>query len=210
MRTRVLLLRHAESADPSVFHGAESDIGLSKRGEWQARAIAAHLATQGLQAVVSSAMRRAIDTATPLAEACGLTLQVEAQLHERRVGALGGTPTGRPDGPWMETARRWIAGDTSFSLGGAESFDEMRARIVPAWERIALRHAGKTYAVVAHGAVIKALLLSILPGRSAAEWLSLGPIQNVAITELTRSATGVWEALRLNDRVIGEPGPTGP
>src|SRR5947209_2379882 len=88
--TRVLLLRHGESADPTVFHGAESDVGLSPRGQRQAEAVATFLAAFRPILLVSSAMRRALDTAAPIARACGLSVQVESLLHERRVGALRG------------------------------------------------------------------------------------------------------------------------
>jgi probable phosphoglycerate mutase len=97
-----------------------------------------------------------------------------------------------------------VDGDTSFTLLGAESFDDMRQRVVPVWESLADTHAGKAYGVVAHGAIIKMLILSILPGRSAAEWLRFGPIHNVAIHELLRQPDGTWSALRLNERVTGE------
>jgi probable phosphoglycerate mutase len=116
---------------------------------------------------------------------------------------MGGMPTGRREGPWMQTAQRWVDGDTSFTLMGAESFDDMRRRVVPVWERLADSQAGKTYCVVAHGAIIKMLILSLLPGRSAAEWLRFGPIHNVAIHELLRQADCGWSAVRLNERVIG-------
>ena len=66
MPTRVFLLRHAESADPTVFHGYESDVDLGERGVRQAQAIAAELAAEKPDIVVSSAMRRAQRTA-----ACG-------------------------------------------------------------------------------------------------------------------------------------------
>ncbi|MBY0232077.1 MAG: histidine phosphatase family protein [Gemmataceae bacterium] len=198
--TRLLLLRHAESADPSVFHGAESDIGLSPRGRAQAERVAAWLAGQGVEALACSAMLRARDTAAPIARLCGLVPEIEPDLHERRVGVMGGTPTGRREGPWMDTVRAWMAGDTSATFGGAESFDEMRDRVVPVLERIAARHAGKTVAVVAHGAIIKTVLLSLLPGRSAAEWLAFGPIHNTAVSELVREEAG-WRAVRLNERV---------
>src|SRR5439155_12585897 len=92
MPTRVYLLRHAESADPTVFHGAESDVGLSTRGREQARAIAPILAALKPDVIVSSAMKRALDTAAPIATACGLTVRVEPDLHERRVGILSGQP----------------------------------------------------------------------------------------------------------------------
>ncbi len=85
MPTRVLLLRHAESANPLIFHGAESDVGLSERGWRQAKVIAPVLAAQTPDVLISSAMRRARETAQPIARACGLPVRIEADLHERRV-----------------------------------------------------------------------------------------------------------------------------
>jgi 2,3-bisphosphoglycerate-dependent phosphoglycerate mutase len=201
--TRILLFRHAESADPSVFHGAESDIGLSERGHRQAARLAEYLAGRRPDALVCSAMQRARDTAAPCAAACGLEAQFEPALHERRLGGMAGMPTGDREGPWMQTVRRWIAGETSFSLLGAESFDEVRQRVVPAWQRIIQRHAGKTVAVIAHGAAIKVLLLSIVTGRGPADWLRIGPINNVALSELTGVAD-TWVLERFNERIADE------
>src|SRR6059058_5481382 len=90
MPTRVLLLRHAESADPTVFHGAESDVGLSERGKRQAELIAPALAAYRPVTVISSGMRRALATAEPIARACAVTIRIEPALHERRVGKLAG------------------------------------------------------------------------------------------------------------------------
>src|SRR5581483_8043170 len=69
MMTRVFLLRHAETANPLVFHGAESDVALSPRGQRQAEAVARVLAGDRPDVVISSAMRRARDTAVPIARA---------------------------------------------------------------------------------------------------------------------------------------------
>src|SRR5580692_8970337 len=114
MPTRVLLLRHAESANPLVFHGAESDVGLSERGRRQADAVAGVLADAKPDRIVSSGMRRALETAAPIARACGLPMNVEPGFHERRVGALSGTPNQNSQGVWPETLKRWLAGDTSY------------------------------------------------------------------------------------------------
>jgi 2,3-bisphosphoglycerate-dependent phosphoglycerate mutase len=194
--TRVFLLRHAESANPDVFHGAESDVGLSERGRRQAEAVAPLLTAERPDVVVSSAMRRALDTAGPIALACGLTVRVEQDLHERRVGALSGTPF-RADGVWPQTLRRWMAGDTGYAPPRAESFDDIRARTLPVWERLTEAHAGRTLVIVAHGVVCKVLLLSVLPGLTPADWERLGPFRNVAISELLR-ADGGWHGLRVN------------
>ena len=202
MATRVLLLRHGETADPLVFHGAESDVGLSERGRGQAEAAAAALAPFGPTQVTSSAMLRARETAGPIARACGLPLRVEAALHERRVGALSGTPTNGSDGVWPDTLRRWVEGDTGFAPPGAESFDAIRDRVCPVWERMTAGRPGETQVIVAHGVVCKVLLLTLLPGYSIADWRRLGPMLNVGVHELVLEADG-WRAVRLNEPPAG-------
>jgi broad specificity phosphatase PhoE len=196
MPARVLLLRHAETANPLIFHGAESDVGLSERGRRQAEAIAPVLAAQAPQMLVSSAMRRAIETAMPIGRTCGLELRIEPELHERRVGALSGTPTKQRDGLWPETRRRWLAGDTAYAPPGAESYDDIRRRVLPVWQRVTTKHAGQTIVIVAHGIVCRVLLLSVLPGYTIGDWNSIG-IDNVAINELLQEGE-TWRALRLN------------
>ncbi len=202
MPTRVFLLRHAETANPYVFHGAESDVGLSDKGRRQAEAIAPYLAAKLPDVVVSSNMRRARETAEPIARACGLPLLIEPELHERRVGSLSGTPNIDPEGVWPQTSRHWAAGDTGYNSDGAESFDDIRDRVLPVWERVTREHAGKTLVIVAHGIVCKVLLLSLLPGYSVADWPRLSPIRNVAVSEL-HETDGIWRAVTL----IEQPSP---
>ena len=197
MPTRVFLLRHGESAHPEVFHGAESDVGLSEQGRRQAEAVAPLLAAQGPAAVVSSAMRRARDTARPIAAACGLPLRIEPDLHERRVGALSGTPFGTVNGLWPQTLQRWMAGETAYAPDGAESFDDIRNRVLPVWERLIGEYAQRCLVIVAHGVVCKVLYLSILPGWGIRDWQRMGPIRNVALTELVYHGA-TWEIVQFN------------
>ncbi|MBM4071143.1 MAG: histidine phosphatase family protein [Planctomycetes bacterium] len=200
MPTRVYLLRHGESADPTVFHGAESDIGLSQRGREQAEAVAAYLAGVRPHVLISSAMRRARDSALPIAGACGLTLIEEPDLHERRVGAMSGMPFARTEGIWPQTLARWTAGQTDYAPPGAESFDDVKRRVLAVWERITATHRDKTLVVVAHGFVCKVLLITLLELFPIADWNRIGPIRNLAITELLNEGNG-WRALRVNDEV---------
>ena len=70
--TRVLLLRHAETAAPDRFHGAESDIGLGERGRGQAEAGGARRWRNVTPtALYSSPMLRARQTAEPIGMECG-------------------------------------------------------------------------------------------------------------------------------------------
>jgi 2,3-bisphosphoglycerate-dependent phosphoglycerate mutase len=194
MPTRVFLLRHAESADATVFHGAESDIELSERGRRQAAAVAAVLAELPLEIVVSSAMRRARATAEAIAAAARVPHELEPRLHERRVGILSRKPfdTG---GIWADTLARWSRGEADYAHEGAESWHELRARLLPAWHDVVARHLGRTLAVVAHGIVCKVILLELFPEYS---WQTIGSIRNAAVTELEYDGAA-WRLLRLDD-----------
>jgi probable phosphoglycerate mutase len=194
--TTIWLARHAETSVPTVFHGAESDIGLSDLGRRQAAAAGVWFAPRNVTAVVSSGMLRARATAAPIAAACGVPHLIEPDLHERRVGELSGTSFSSKGGPWPETIDHWEAGDTAYTTPGAESFDDLRRRLVPAFERVTAAHAGGRVVVVAHGVVCKVLLLCLLPGYGPGAWKRLGRVPNLAVSELGRTPAG-WAATGL-------------
>lgn len=194
--TRVWLARHAESAVPTVFHGAESDIALSTLGERQADAAARWFRELRPTVVVSSAMKRAVDSAKPIAAACGVPHEIEPRFHERIIGELCGVPFSATDGPWADTLREWTAGNTHFTTPGAESFDDLRARLLPAWEDTVRKYSGERIVLVAHGIVCKVLLLSLLDGWRANRWHELGRVENLATSELVQDGDR-WRAERL-------------
>ncbi len=208
MTTRILLIRHAETALPDVFHGYESDIDLGVRGYAQAEALALVIAARTPDALVCSGMRRARRTAEAISRATGLPLRIEPELHERKVGSLQGSPVAGESGVWPETLKRWMAGDTGYAPEGTESFDDMARRVLPVWDRLTAEYAGKTAAIVAHGIVIRVVLLSVLEGYNVADWPRLGRIHNVSVSEVAGggrhwTAAGVGEVpedvRRLND-----------
>ncbi len=191
------MLRHAETAAPDVFHGYESDIGLSAKGYRQAELVAQVLQHHQPEVVVSSAMLRARETARHIAELVKAPHILEPLLHERKVGIYSGAKY-TENNFWPETTKRWMAGEVTYAHEGAESYEEIRARILPVWNRVTEQHQGKRIAIVAHGVVCKVLLLSVLPGYSVADWNRLGSVRNVACTELLQNGAE-WTALRLNE-----------
>jgi len=196
MPTTIWLLRHAETAAPHLLHGAESDIGLSERGHEQARRFAELAAHFQPQAVVCSGMLRARQTAEPIARACGLPVRIEPRLHERAVGALSGTPASN-NPVLLATVAQWQAGRTDYCEAGAESFDAIRERVLPVWQRLATEYADQRFVVIAHGMVIRVLLMCLLYEQDLSRWSEIGPIKNLAITELTHCGQ-TWQAQRLN------------
>lgn len=201
--TRVLLLRHAETSAPDVFHGAESDIGLSDRGRRQALALAEYLKGKGAGALYCSAMRRALDTAGPIGEACGLTPSVLPALHERKIGPLSGLSR---EGGWetyAESKRRWIAGDLEYTHEGGESFADIRRRVVPILGGLLALHSGQVFIVVAHGIVLRVLLTSLVDTFSQVDFDRIA-IDFASINELAWDGERM-RAIALNHVVAASP-----
>jgi probable phosphoglycerate mutase len=194
--TRVLLLRHAETAAPDRFHGAESDVALGDRGRRQAEAAAPGLAAMAPTALYHSAMTRARQTAELIGIACGLEPVLVRQLHERRMGPLSGRDIYEVLDLYHQSRDRWKLGDLDATHEGGESYAQIRDRVVPAFTALAHRHPGETIVVVAHGVVIRVLLCSLLDGSGPADFDRFG-IDFVAVNDLHFDGR-CWRAAAFN------------
>ncbi len=201
--TRLLLIRHAETSTPDVFHGAESDIGLSAWGEHQAIRLGESLKDRGAHALYCSAMRRAVSTARPIGAACGLTPIIVPHLHERKIGPLSGLSRETGWEIYVESKRRWISGDPEFTHPGGESFADIRRRVLPVLGELRARHPGETLIVVAHGVVIRVVLLSLLEGLQPADFDRIA-IDFASINDLRWNGMR-WQAHALNQVVAPSP-----
>ncbi len=93
--TTVWLVRHGQSTW-NVAHriqGADDTATLTHTGRGQARRLARTLARPSIGTVISSDLRRARQTAAPLARRLGLTVTVDPRLRERGFGELEGLPS---------------------------------------------------------------------------------------------------------------------
>jgi len=195
--TRVWLARHAETTTPTVFHGAESDIGLSELGERQAVAAAEWFQTLQPTRLISSNMLRARRTAAPIAQRTELPHIVESRFHERRIGDMSGQPFSTTDGFWPITVREWSSGNTAYTTPDAESFDELRERLVTAWNDTVAAHAGERIVIIAHGIVCKVLLLCLLNDFGPKRWVELGHVPNLAVSELAGHSETGWRSTQI-------------
>ena len=181
--TRILLLRHAETAAPDLFHGSESDVALGLRGLEQARAVARRIAAERPQSLYSSRMRRAVETAEILALAIGLPPQTWPDLHERRMGPLSGRPRGEGWRAYEDAKSGWMSGRLDATHDGGESFAEIRDRAVASFQRLVEREAGGTVVLVTHGVLNRVLLTSILEGRTPTDFDAI-PIDFVGVHDV--------------------------
>ena len=82
-KTIVHLVRHGEVANPDgVLYGRLPGYRLSEDGQTMAKAAAEFLAGRDVTVLRSSPLERAIQTAEPIAEQLGLTIEIDERLIE--------------------------------------------------------------------------------------------------------------------------------
>ena len=88
----LLLIRHGENdfLKQNRLPGRLPDIHLNKHGREQAAALGETLKAFPIRAIYASPLERAVETAEPLAQALGLTIQLRPGLLDTNVGEWEG------------------------------------------------------------------------------------------------------------------------
>lgn len=184
--TTFALVRHGQTDWNAErrLQGA-TDIPLNDVGRGQARDAAAVLAPYEWDAVVSSPLSRAAETADLIAAGLGLTVSRRVpELSERSFGPAEGMQAG----PELEALR--IPG----GFRGAESEDEAATRGLAALEALADEFRGQRVLVVTHGTLLRVSL-----GRATGR--TLASVDNAALNLAHHHAVHGWELEFFN----GEP-----
>lgn len=156
--TRIIALRHGETAwNVDMRIQGKLDIELNETGRWQARRAAQALASEEIDAVYSSDLLRAWDTACTVAGAAGQTAKPVPALRERGFGIFEGKTFTEIEATWPEQTLRWRQRDPLWKPEGGESLQELRQRIEMAVFSLAERHPGEQMVLVAHGGVLDVL-----------------------------------------------------
>jgi alpha-ribazole phosphatase len=159
--SRLVLIRHAEPDDSMRGRSyGRLDVPLSTAGRAQAAAIVEALRDARLDAIFASPLRRAIDTAAPLAEARALEVLTHDGLQELDFGALEGLTFDDVALAHPELYERWMTDPTQTRFPDGESFADLRERALVAAAEIRSEH--ERAAIVAHGGVTRAILADAL------------------------------------------------
>jgi probable phosphoglycerate mutase len=155
-------IRHGESTyNASGRIQGQSDVPLSELGRRQSEAVAAALGPLPIEALYSSPLRRAMETAQPVAEALGLPIQTDPRLMEIHAGVFEDQLRNELDRLFPEALARWRSGDPDFAIPGGESRRKLMERGREAFEAI-LQAGRRQVAVVSHGGLIAAAIKSLL------------------------------------------------
>jgi probable phosphoglycerate mutase len=150
MSRHLLIIRHgeAEGNHEHRFIG-QSDVPLSDLGRRQAQAVGAHLAASGVNRIVASDLRRAIDTAQPLADRLGLPVEIDPRLREIQNGDWAMCLPEEIRDNWPDLWARYRSGEDVHRPNG-ETWGDVGVRVRAALDELTESDAGVT-AVFAHG-----------------------------------------------------------
>ncbi len=149
--TKLLLVRHGET-DWNVEgrYQGQADPPLNERGRAQARAVASKVAAMHPNAIYSSPLRRAWETAMAISEATGLPVTPEPRLKEINQGRWEGMLVTDIRRQFPEEFRMWTEHPWELEMPDRESLRDLERRVLDAVEEIVGRHPGETVVLVTH------------------------------------------------------------
>lgn len=183
------LVRHGET-DWNLQHKIQgsTDIPLNATGREQAAATGALLASRSWDAIVSSPLSRAFETASIIASAVGLPAPTTiSDLVERNYGEAEGLSDAEIDVRFP--------GDSP--VPGRESREHVVERVLPALLALAESRPGQAVIVVSHGGVIRSVLNAIDPDGSH------GMIRNGSVHSVSHQ-DGSLRLIAFNDPIDDE------
>jgi broad specificity phosphatase PhoE len=168
---RLVLIRHGETdRDRQVRWQGQSDVPLNPTGRAQARALARSMSGQDLDAVYSSDLLRAAQTAEAVAEATGARLILDLRLREIDLGEWQGMLSDEirsRDGAQVDLFFRDPQAPAGLS---GESVAEVLQRVSSAVDEILSRHRTGRVAIASHGLALAALKTRFLGLPLEAAW----------------------------------------
>jgi broad specificity phosphatase PhoE len=197
--TDFYFLRHAESAwNAENRVCGRTDVPLSETGRGQAARLAERLRALPPDALYTSPLQRAHETAEIIARAAGLTPTVDERLIEVNYGAWEGKTFTEITQQDAETYRLWDADPAAVAPPGGESGSQALARVAPFLDELAMRHAERgRIVVVSHKTVCRLVVCHIL-GLSPSEYRRRLTLDNAAVNIIRRDEEG-WRLALLND-----------
>ena len=193
---RLILIRHGETIwNAEDRLQGQTDIPLNDTGRQQARQLAARLAGETIDAITSSDLQRAMDTALIIAEPHKLAVRADPRLRQSYRGQWEGLT-------YTEIERLYPGGLQGIAPPEGETRESVQARVRSFLDDLR-RSPDQTVLAVSHGHILRTLITLALEIDPAQDWrFETG---NAAISELRFEPAGAV-LVRLNDDCHLAPG----
>lgn len=182
----IYLLRHGENTAnlTKEFSCRKVDYSLTPRGVLQVEQTAAFFKTQSIDAIYSSPLKRAAETAAFVGDSLGLPVTTLEALREINVGELEGADD--LSAAWElhnDILQSWFDGDAERRFPGGESQMELIARMRGAMEQAVQGRDGQRIIFAAHGGIFR-LTIEALCSTSDLSMVQGVATQNCAYSRL--------------------------
>jgi broad specificity phosphatase PhoE len=163
MTTRMIFMRHGDTGYRWGIFVGSTDVDLARGGLEKAGELGERLKPEGVRAIYTSQLQRAWKTAGAIGKVLGIRPVRLKELNEVDFGKWeirSHEDVEKEHGNLLNTRRRDI---WNFRGHGGESYGQARDRAIPVIRDLFRRHEGETFAVVAHGSLMK-IVCSTLTG----------------------------------------------
>jgi len=185
---KLYLVRHGESAwNVKHLYTGRQDVPLSELGELQAQRVAAKFVACELTALYTSPLKRAYDTAKPLALQKQLPAHADARLAEIHHGAWEGNPAAVIREQYAAEYLAWRTQPHRVKMPDGESLAEVSLRAQAFLHDVMARYADGNILIVTHDAVLRVIVLYAL--RMGLEYFWRWRFDNASVSVLEWVAT---------------------
>ena len=163
--TTIYLIRHGQTAVNIFggFNGSGTDHDLNEVGQEMARALVGGFADLHLDAIYTSPLKRAVQTAEGVRGSRQMELQVDPDLMEMDFGDWEGLSRKEVTPLYPDAIRLWDHRLSRFVAPNAcEGIRTVEVRMLRALLRILRTHRGQTVAIVSHGLALRMMLTRLL------------------------------------------------
>ncbi len=160
---RLVLVRHGETDwNASGRYQGQSNVALSDRGKKQAECLAGHFPLESLDAIYTSDLDRARETAEQVASKFGLSVNREKAFRELSFGDWEGLTYGEISKKWPKEAKKLFTAPDELQIPRGETFRELQERALKKIRQLYEAHVDQTVGVFAHGAINKTILAGLM------------------------------------------------
>jgi alpha-ribazole phosphatase len=181
---KLLLVRHGETElNSSQRYWGKTDVPLGSEGTRQAERLRSRLASEKIDCLYCSQLKRALTTAGIIASNRNLKLTGCSELNEIDFGKIEGLDFAEVSARFPEVARSWIERSPQLTYPGGESLDQMEKRVASFRDRLESHAGNDTVLIVAHAGILRTLICQLMGLEMKHRWMIRLDLASLSIIE---------------------------